>query len=164
MAIPPLSHRVRRLVVDTAFWEIDPETHSGLGLSVHQFLTRSAIPSVQQSVVLEKPDPIDNLGVADYNSIPVRIVIVRFFGRYFRFLPEPGSAAARDPGSPPSTRRSLAIRQSTQADVGGSMAVGLALYCVKRLAVQRLYRQSRDRHRLAPEGLSLVLGLEGPTR
>src|SRR6516162_6680962 len=52
-----------------------------------------------------------------YNSIPVRIVIVRFFGRYFRFLPEPGSAAALDPGSPPSTRRSLAIRQSTQADV-----------------------------------------------
>jgi hypothetical protein len=35
---------------------------------------------------------------------------------------------------------------------------------LERLTVQRLYRQSRDRHRLAPERLSLVLGLEGPTR
>ena len=44
------------------------------------------------------------------------------------------------------------------------MAVGLAMRRLERLAVQHLYRQSRDRDRLAPERLSLVLGLEGPTR
>ena len=117
--------------------------------------------SVEVTVVLAKPDPIDNMGVAVYTSIPVGAFIVRSFGRCFRFLPEPGVASA---GSPPSTRRSAAVRQTTQTDAGGSLAVGLAMCRLEQLAIQRLYRQSRDRDRLAPERLSLVLGLEGPTR
>jgi len=115
-------------------------------------------------VVLAKPDLIDNLGVALHPSIPVRTFIVRPFGRCFRFLPEPGGAAARDPRAPPSTRRSPAVRQTPQTDPGGSMAVGLPMCRLERLAVQRLYRQSRDCDRLAPERLSFILGLEGPTR
>src|SRR5262249_2751182 len=78
--------------------------------------------------------------------------------------PEPGGAAAGDPRAPPSTRRSAALRQATETDFGGSILVGLAVRRLERLAVQRLYRQSRDRHRLASERLSPVLGLEGPTR
>jgi hypothetical protein len=35
---------------------------------------------------------------------------------------------------------------------------------LERLAVQRFYRQSLDRHRLAPERLAPVLGLEGAAR
>jgi hypothetical protein len=35
---------------------------------------------------------------------------------------------------------------------------------LERLAVQCLYRQSLDRHWLAPERFSPVLGLEGATR
>ena len=57
-----------------------------------------------------------------------------------------------------------AFRQATETDTGGSMALGLAMRRLERLAVQRLYRQSLDRHRLAPERLSPVLGLEAPTR
>jgi hypothetical protein len=41
--------------------------------------------------------PIGLLGVAVYPSIPVWTFVVRSFGRCFRFLPEPGCAAARDP-------------------------------------------------------------------
>jgi hypothetical protein len=68
----------------------------------------------------------------------------------------------RHPSS--STQRSAALRQATETDSGGSVTLGLAMRGLERLAVQRLYRQSRDGHRLAPERLSLVLGLEGPTR
>jgi hypothetical protein len=42
--------------------------------------------------------------------------------------------------------------------------MGLPMRRLERLAGQRLYRQGRDRDRLAPERLSLVLGLEGPAR
>jgi hypothetical protein len=41
------------------------------------------------------------------------------------------------------------------------MALGLAMRRLERLAIQGLYHQSLDRHRLAPERLSPLLGLEG---
>src|SRR5260370_28902368 len=115
-------------------------------------------------VVLANSDQIDKLGVAPPPSIPWRASFVGSLGRCFRFLSQPCGASARDPRSPPSTRRSPALRQATQIDPGGSLAVGLAVRRLERLAVQRLYRQGRDRHRLAPERLSFVLGLEGPPR
>ena len=73
-------------------------------------------------------------------------------------------ASARDPRSPPSARRSSALRQVTEADTGRSLAVGLAVRRLERVSVQHLYHQSFDCHRLAPKRLSAVLGLEGPTR
>src|SRR5258705_11109284 len=118
---------------------------------------------MRPTVVLANSDQIDKLGVAVPSSIPWRASFVGSLGSCFRFLSQPCGASARDPRAPPSTRRSPALRQTTQIDPGGSLAVGLAVRRLERLAVQRLYRQSRDRRRLAPERLSFVLGLEGPT-
>ena len=109
-------------------------------------------------------DLIDKLGVAVLPSIPIWAPVVRSLDRTFRFLPEPGRAATRDPHAPPSTRRPPALCQATETDPGGSITLVLAVYRLERLAIQRLYPQSLNRHRLAPERLSPVLGLEGPTR
>ena len=116
------------------------------------------------SVVLANSDLIDKLGVVVFPSILLRAPIVRFLDRTFRLLSEPGGASARDPRPSPSTRRSATLRQATQTDPGGSVLVGLAERSLERLAIQRLYPQSLDRHRLAPARLSPVLGLEGGTR
>src|SRR6516165_1862632 len=102
--------------------------------------------------------------VVIYHSIPVQALIVLSLGCVFRFLPEPCGAPAGDPRAPSSTRRFAALRPATQTDTGRSVVVGLAVRGLERLAIQPLYRQSRDRHRLAPQGLSSVLGLEGPPR
>jgi len=59
---------------------------------------------------------------------------------------------------------SAALRQATETNAGGSIPLGLAMRRLERLALQHLYRQSLDRHRLAPERLSSVLGVEDPTR
>src|SRR5262249_38695860 len=67
-------------------------------------------------VALGKSDLIDKLGVAVLPSMPFRADIVRSFDRVFRFLPEPCGASARDPRTPPSTRRSAALRQATETD------------------------------------------------
>ena len=115
-------------------------------------------------VVLANPDLIDKLGVVVRLSLPFRGPAVGSFGRRIRFLPEPRGASVRDPCAPPSTRRSAALRQATETDACGSVTLGLAVRRLERLAVQPFYRQSRDRYRLAPERLSAVLGLEGPTR
>ena len=114
----------------------------------------------EKIVVLTNSDLID-LGVAV--PLPFQTSIVGSLGCRFRVLPEPGGVAARDPRTPPSTRRSAALRQATETDSGRSIAVGLAVRSLEQLAIQRLCRQSLDRHRLAPERLSVVLGLEGPT-
>ena len=115
-------------------------------------------------MVLANSDLIDKLGVVLLLSIPIRAPIVRSLSRRFRFLPEPRGASVGDPRAPPSTRRLAALRPVTQTDTGGSVVVGLAVRGLERLAIRRLYGQSRDRHRLARERLSSVLGLEGPPR
>ena len=118
----------------------------------------------RRTVVLAKSDLIDKLEVVLFPSIPLRTPLVRSFDHTFRLLSEPCCAAARDPRPSPSTRRSAALCQATQTDLGGSVPVGLAERSLERLAIQRLYPQSLDRHRLAPARLSPVLVLEGPTR
>ena len=119
--------------------------------------TRNAI------VVLAKSDLIDKLEVVLFHSIPLRTPLVRSFDRTFRLVSEPCGAPARDPRAPPSTRRSSPFRQATETDPGGSIALGLAMRRLERLAIQRLHRQGFDCHRLASERLSPVLGLEDPT-
>ena len=118
----------------------------------------------KQTVVLAKSDLIDKLGVVLFPSIPLRASLVRSFDRTFRLVSEPCGAPTRDPRAPPSARRSSAFRQATETDTGGSMALGLAMRRLERLAIQRLHRQGFDCHRLASERLSPVLGLEDPTR
>ena len=113
-------------------------------------------------MVLANSDLIDKLGVVLFLSIPIRALIVRSLSRGFRFLPEPRGAPVGDPRSPPSTRRFAALRPATQTDTGGSVVVGLAVRRLERLAVQRYARPDRDRHQLAPQRLSSVLGVEGP--
>ena len=132
-------------------------------------VTRRSTPDLRSTirrrcVVLANSDLIDKLGVVLFPSIPLRAPIVRFLDRTFRLLSEPGGASTRDPRPSPSTRRSATLRQATQTDPGGSVLVGLAERSLERLAIQRLYHQSLDRDRLAPERLSPVLGLEGPPR
>src|SRR5215470_20224177 len=83
--------------------------------------------SASRTVVVANSDLIDKLGVAVLPSIPFEISMVGSLGRCFRFLPEPCGAAARDPGSPPPTRRSAALRQTTETDSGRSILVGLAV-------------------------------------
>jgi hypothetical protein len=112
----------------------------------------------------QKSDLIDKLGVILFLSIPLRTPVVRSFDRTFRFLSEACGASARDPRAPPSNWRYAAFRQATETDTGGSMTPGLSVRHLERLAVRRLYHQSLDRHRLAPERLSPVLGLESATR
>jgi CubicO group peptidase (beta-lactamase class C family) len=119
---------------------------------------------VSGPVVLANSDLIDKLGVVLFPSILLRAPIVRSLDLTFSLFSEPGGASARDPRPSPSTRRSATLRQATQTEPGGSVLVGLAERSLERLAVQRLYRQSLDRHRLAPARLSPVLGLEGATR
>jgi hypothetical protein len=116
------------------------------------------------SVFLANSDLIDKLGVVLFPSIPLRAPIVRFLNRTLRLLSQPCGASVRGLRPSPSTRRSATLRPATQTDTRGSMALGLAMPRLEGLAVQRLYRQSLDRHRLAPAGLSPVLGLEGATR
>jgi hypothetical protein len=77
------------------------------------------------TAVLANPDLIDKLRVAVYPSIPFQAPTVGSPGCVFRFLPEPRSASARDPRSPPSTRRSAALGQATEPDSGGSVTLGL---------------------------------------
>src|SRR5215831_9649390 len=125
---------------------------------------QSRIVAAKRMVVLANSDLIDKLGVVLFPSILLRAPSVRFLDRTFRLLSEPGGASARDPRPSPSARRSSAFRQATQTDPGGSVLVGLAERSLERLAIQRLYHQSLDRHRLAPARLSPVLGLEGATR
>jgi hypothetical protein len=88
-----------------------PVERRGLALSSSQTLSVGTL-----AVLLANSDLIDKLGVAVFLSIPFRSPIIGSLGRRFRFLPEPGGAAARDPRSPPSTRRSAALRQATKTD------------------------------------------------
>jgi hypothetical protein len=59
---------------------------------------------------------------------------------------------------------SIQDRLNTQDWASGPVAQNLDHSRLERLAIQRLYHQSLDRHQLAPAELSPVLGLEGPTR
>src|SRR5215831_6457727 len=115
-------------------------------------------------VVLANSEVIDKLGVGVLPSIPIWAPVVRSLDRVFRLLPEPGGSPTRGPRAAPSTRRPAALRQATETNPGGSITLGLAMCRLERLAIRRLYRQSLHRHRLAPERLSPVLGLEDPTR
>ena len=123
-----------------------------------------SLGAIYALVLLANPDLIDKLRVAVYPSIPFQAPTVGSPGCVFRFLPEPRGASARDPRSPPSTGRPATLRQATETDPGGSIAMGLAERRLERLAIQRLHRQGFDCHRLAWQRLSPVLGLEGPKR
>src|SRR5215831_1905284 len=120
--------------------------------------------SCRATLVLANSDLIDKLGVAVLPSIPIWSPVVRSLGRVSRFLPESGHAATRDPRAPPSTRRPTALREATETNADGSITLGLAMRRLGRLAIQHLHRQSVDRHRLASERLSSVLGVEDPIR
>jgi len=89
------------------------------------------------SVVLANSDLID--GVVVFPSIPLRAPIVRSLNRTFRLLSEPCGASARDPGAPPSTRRSATLRRAAKTDPGGSVLVGLAERSLERLAIRGLH-------------------------
>ena len=88
---------------------------------------RGAAHWADATVVLANSDLIDTLGVVILPSIPLRALIVRALGSYFRFLPEPCGASARDPRPASPTRRSATLCQATETDFRGSILVGLAV-------------------------------------
>src|SRR3954464_11176182 len=98
------------------------------------------------SVVLVNSDLADTLGVVVLSSISFRPSLLGALRLSFRLLPEPRDAAVGNPGAPPSTRHSAALRQTAQAHHGRSTLVGWAVRLVERLAVQSLPRPTRDRH------------------
>src|SRR5215469_1850152 len=99
--------------------------------SLRQKLRRAKLARVSSSrcsrLVLANSDLIDTLGVVILPSIPLRALIVRALGSYFRFLPEPCGASARDPRPASPTRRSATLCQATETDFRGSILVGLAV-------------------------------------
>ncbi len=113
------------------------------------------------AVVLVNSDLADTLGIVGLPSILFRPSLLGALRVFLRLLPEPCRPAAGNPGAPPSTRRSAALGEATEAHPGGSTPVGRALRRVEPLAVQSLPRPSLHRHRLAPEGLSSLLDVEG---
>jgi hypothetical protein len=78
-------------------------------------------------VVLVNADPADKLGVVVLPSSAFRPHILGPFCVCFRLAPEPHSSAARNPGAPPSTRRSSPLREAAQAHPCGSISVGRAV-------------------------------------
>jgi hypothetical protein len=133
------------------------------GTLAYQTGSTEKLRIIQSIVVLANSDLIDKLGVAVFPSIPTWAPVVRSLDRVSRFLPESGHAATQDPRAPPSTRRPTALREATETNADGSITLGLAMRRLGRLAIQHLHRQSVDRHRLASERLSSVLGVEDPT-
>ena len=115
-------------------------------------------------MVLANSDLIDKLGVVVFPSIPLRAPIVRFLNALFASFRSRAAlqleilALRHQLGV---LQRSVQRPKLTPAD---RVLVGLAERSLEPLAIQRLYHQSLDRHRLAPARLSPVLGLEGATR
>jgi hypothetical protein len=119
----------------------------------------------RQTVVLAKPDLIDSLGVAVYPSIPVGHLLSGLLAAVFACFRSRAALQLEILA----LRHQLGVLQRSvkppKLTPDGSMAMGLPTHRLERLAVlQRRYPQNCDRHRLARERLSLVLGLEGPTR
>jgi hypothetical protein len=119
------------------------------------------ITGVPALVVLKNLDLIDELEVAFFLRFPFGHLLSALLAAVFASF---RGRAAGNPRAPPSTRRFAALRQVTQTDTAGSVVVGLAVRRMERLAIRRYHRPGRNRHRLAPERLSPVLGLEGPPR
>jgi hypothetical protein len=112
------------------------------------------------TVVLVNSDLADNLGVAVLPSIAFGPDLLGALRVLLRLLPEPCSAAVGSSRSASSIKCSAPLRQASETDPGGSAPVGLALRSLGGLAVQYLPRPTRDGDRLAPEGLSSLLGRE----
>ena len=92
-----------------------------------------------------------------YPSIPLRAPVVRPFDRTLRFFSEPCSAATRDPRASPSTGRSAAVGEAAEADLFGSVSVGVAVINLAGLAIGTDHGQTGDGHRLAPQGIPPLL-------
>jgi hypothetical protein len=64
----------------------------------------------------------------------------------------------------PPTWRTAAVGQQTEDQSVRPVPVGLILWSLGRLAVRTVPRQTGNRHRLGPRGISTVLDLEGSPR
>ena len=114
------------------------------------------------AVVLAKSELVDKLGVVCFPSNPLRAPIVRPFDRSLRFFSESCSVAARDPRASPSTGRSAAVREATEADRFGPAPLGMVVFHLAGLAVSGNPGQTRDSYRLAPAGIPPLLEVEIP--
>src|ERR1700722_21021147 len=89
-------------------------------------------------------------------------VLSPFFSMLFSVF---RSRAALQLGAAASHRCAPALHQETaEVDHGGSSLLGLVVRTLGRLAIRAGHRQTRDRHRLAPQRLPFVLDLEDPAR
>jgi hypothetical protein len=92
---------------------------------------------------------MDNLGVAVYPSIPVWTFIVRSFGRCLSSFRSRAGLQLEILALSHQLRVLQRSVKRPKLTPGGSTAMGLPMHRLERLAIQRRYRQSRDRHRLA---------------
>ena len=114
--------------------------------------------------VLANSDLTDKLGVANLASISVRADILSALEVGLRFIPESGSASARDHRASSSDRCSSTLCEAAEAHARGSTLVGMALCRLAGLEFRGLHHESLHRCRLAPQGLWPVLDLEDSTR
>src|SRR4051794_11641876 len=73
----------------------------------------------ETTVILVNSDVIDKLGFGVLPSVPFRPPLFGALRLRFRLLPEPCGAAAGNPGAPPPTRCSAALRQASETHPGG---------------------------------------------
>src|SRR6516162_6638592 len=113
------------------------------------------------SVVPGKSDLVDRLGVDPLSAILPgpgghRTVHVCFGG-----VPFASGPSARDPRPAAPTWCAAAVRETTHVDRCGSISLGAAVPVLEGLAVRPCRRQTRDCDRLAPQGVSVVVDVEG---
>ena len=132
-----------------------PKRLKGSGIS-NPILTNS-----NASVVPGKSDLVDRLGVDPLSAILPgpgghRTVHVCFGG-----VPFASGPSARDPRPAAPTWCAAAVRETTHVDRCGSSSLGAAVPVLEGLAVRPRRRQTGDCDRLAPQGVSVVLDVEG---
>jgi hypothetical protein len=116
--------------------------------------------ALQLTVVLVNLDQIDKLGFAAQHSIALRTPCNGAHRLAGRLVSESRGASAGDSRAAPPNRRSPTVREAPETDHGGSTSVGLALFCLAGLAIERIHHESRHCRWLAPQRLSAVLDLE----
>ena len=148
------------------FWDRDdPARRRRLdGSRLRAVLLQCQMRAAPMIVFPVNADQIDKLELVTHPSIAVRALIHCPHRLTCRLVSEPGCAPVGYSRASSSDRSPATLREAAQADAGGSILVGMALYGLAGLEIRGLYHASLYRCGLAPQRLSLVLELEDWTR
>src|SRR5260370_1646950 len=109
-------------------------------------------------------DLADTVGVAHFPSITPDRGVIGIARLHACCFSNPGGVATGDHRPPPPTWRTATLGEEAEAQSLRPVPVGLVLWSLGRMAFGSLHRQTGNRHRVAPEGISTVLDLEGSPR